>query len=219
MARKIFEGLGAGTLIPRRGSLPLQDPRIGPEEGFVLSRIDGHTSLEQVCLLVPFEEPVTMVILRKLFEIGAIDVPGVARVMPKPPPPTPPPSPSIKPMSMPVPNATPAKGVPNATPPTGITNSGARELNDEQARRIDEVFISLDHKNAFELLEIAHDADPKEVKRAYFKLSKEFHPDRYYGKASADYKKKLTAIFTAVKSAFELLSDEKRRTAYVESLR
>jgi len=217
MARKIFEGLGPGTLIPRRGSLPLQDPRIGPEEGFVLSRIDGHTSLEEVCLLVPFEEQVAMVILRKLWEIGAIDVPGVARVMPKPQPVPPPPSPSIKPMSMPVPAPDPPP-VANANAKTG-TNPGASELTDEQARRIDGVFASLDQKNAFELLEVAREAEPKDIKRAYFKLSKEFHPDRFYGKVSEDTKKKLTAIFTAVKSAFELLSDDKRRIAYVESLK
>jgi DnaJ domain len=209
MARKIFEGLGAGTLIPRRGSLPLNDPRIGPEEGFVLSRIDGRTSLQEVCMLVPFEEQVAMVILRKLWEIGAIEVPGVARVLPKQQPPAPPPSPSIRPMSMPVP-------VPPAPPKE---NANPNELSAEEVRRVDEVFASLDKKDAFELLELEREAEPKDIKRAYFKLSKEFHPDRFYVKADAEEKRKLTAIFTAVKSAFEILSDEKRRIAYLESLK
>src|SRR6478672_4284979 len=90
MPIKIFEGLGPGTLIPQRGKLPIDDPRVGAEEGFVLSRVDGHTSLQEICMLVPFDEPVTMVILRNLWEIGAIDVAGVARTMvaPAPPPST-----------------------------------------------------------------------------------------------------------------------------------
>ena len=77
--KRIFEGLGPGTLIPQRGKLPGIDTSIGAEEGFVLSRVDGHTSLDQILLLVPFDEPVTMVILRRLWERGAIEVPGVAR--------------------------------------------------------------------------------------------------------------------------------------------
>ena len=217
MARKIFEGLGPGTLIPRRGSLPLDDPRIGPEEGFVLSRVDGHTSLEEVLLLVPFEEQVAMLILRKLWEIGAIDVPGVARVMPahkleqKPEP-----MPQLKSEAKaePRPEAKPeAKS--DAKPEAKAEDKG---ISAEQERRIDDMFAALEQRNAFELLEVGRDADAKDVKRAYFKLSKEFHPDRFYGREIGDYKKKLSSIFQAIKAAFELLSDEKRKSAYLESL-
>jgi len=200
VARKIFEGLGPGSLIPQRGPLPLNDPRIGPEEGFVLSRVDGHTSLDEVVLLAPFEEQVTMVILRKLWEMGAIEVPGVARVVR---------SPSKPDLSE---AAKTAAAAPKETPkPGGITP--------EQQQRIDELFAALDTRNAFDLLGVTREADGKEIKRAYFRLSKEFHPDRYYSVSLGEYHKKLSAIFQAVKSAFELLSDEKRRAAYLESLR
>ena len=84
MPNKIFEGLGPGTLVPQRGRLPIDDPKVGADEGFVLSRVDGRTSLEEILMLVPFEEPVTMVILRRLWEMGAIEVPGVARIMKRP---------------------------------------------------------------------------------------------------------------------------------------
>jgi hypothetical protein len=204
MARKIFEGLGPGTLIPQRGSLPLNDPRIGPEEGFVLSRIDGHTSLEEVLLLVPIEEHIAMIILRKLWEIGAIDVPGVARVVGTPLRErklTPPPMNVVEPEPPPVLSA--ERGV----------------LSQDQARRIDDFFAALEKHDAFQLLEVGRDAEPKEIKRAYFKLSKEFHPDRFYGRPIGDYGKKLSSIFQAVKAAFELLSDDKRKAAYLESLR
>jgi hypothetical protein len=198
VTRKIFEGLGPGSLIPQRGSLPLNDPRLGPEEGFVLSRIDGYTSLEEVCLLVPFEEQVAMVILRKLWEMGAIEVPGVARVM--------------RPRS----DAHVPKPAPTDALVTAKSDRG--NLTEQQAHRIDEVFSGLESRTAFELLGVTPDADSKELKRAYFKMSKEFHPDRFYGVSLGDYGKKLTAIFQAIKNAFEILSDEKRRAAYLESL-
>jgi DnaJ domain len=200
VARKIFEGLGPGSLIPQRGSLPLTDPRLGPEEGFVLSRVDGHTSLDEVVLLVPFEEQVTMVILRKLWEMGAIDVPGVARVVRSPSKPD---------------LADAAKGAAE-TPKDAPPRPGG--LSDEQRKRVDELFLALNHRNAFELLGVTREADPKEIKRAYFKLSKEFHPDRFFGVALGEQGRKLSAIFQAVKNAFELLSDENRRAAYIETL-
>jgi hypothetical protein len=207
MANKIFEGLGPGSLVPQRGSLPLTDPRIGPEEGFVLSRVDGHTSLEEVVLLVPFEEQVTMLILRKLWEMGGIEVPGVARV--------------VRPPSKP--DLTEAAKAANARPsepsPKEKESSKPGTMTPEQQERIDEIYDALETTNAFDLLGVARDADAKEIKRAYFKLSKEFHPDRYFSVVLGDYHKKLSDIFQAIKNAFELLSDEKRRAAYIETLR
>jgi hypothetical protein len=196
MPKKIFEGLGPGSLVPQRGTLPLDDPRIGMEEGFVLSRVDGRTSLEEICLLVPFPEPVTMVILRRLWELGAMEVPGVARQIVPPPKKEPPP----------------------AAPAPARTTESTLAILPEVQKRIDDFFASLERRNAFELLEIDRGADAKAVKRAYFKLSKEFHPDRYYGKELGDTRDKLTKIFQAVKAAFELLSDDARRRAYEESV-
>jgi hypothetical protein len=195
---RIFEGLGPGSLVPQRGKLALNDPRLGPEEGFVLSRIDGRTSLDEVCLLVPFEEQVVMLILRKLWELGAIEVPGVARV--------------VRTHSKP---SLPKIDEKEKVLPQPAGNSG--ELNPEQVRRIDDLFNSLETRNPFELLGVTVEADAKDIKRAYFKLSKEFHPDRFYTLSLGDYDRKLTAIFQAIKNAFELLSDEKRRAAYLES--
>jgi hypothetical protein len=195
MSKKIFEGLGAGTLIPQRGKLPIDDPKVGAEEGFVLSRVDGHTSLEEICLLVPFDEPVTMVILRRLWEIGAIEVPGVARILPRSSP--------VEP--------------PKREPPIDSSGSNAGQISPEVQKRIDQFYDSLDTRNAFELLEIERTADVRDVKRAYFKLSKEFHPDRYFGRDLGDTREKLSKIFQAIKAAFELLSDKDRRAAYEES--
>jgi hypothetical protein len=212
MARKIFEGLGPGSLIPQRGKLP-EEPGVGPEEGFVLSRVDGHTSLEEICQLVPFEEPLTMVILRRLWELGAIEVPGVARRMMPRTQTQPAVGADVGPLITP---STDEKGRSEAAPALPVA-AITPALSAEQKLRIDEFYDSLDRRNAFQLLEIGHDCDDKGVKRAYFKLSKEFHPDRFFGRELGEYANKLSKIFQAVKAAFELLSDKNRRSAYEES--
>ena len=71
----------------------------------------------------------------------------------------------------------------------------------------------------FELLGIDADADKKSVKRAYFRLSREFHPDRYYGKELGSFGPWLEAIFQAVNDAFKVLGDNKKRAKYEAELR
>ena len=51
----------------------------------------------------------------------------------------------------------------------------------------------------------------KAVKKAYFALSKEFHPDRYFKKNIAGYKDRLDTIFKKVLEAYEILMDPKLR--------
>jgi hypothetical protein len=180
-----YAGLGPDTLVPTLVTAALGKIQVGAEEGFVLSRVDGRTSVAQICLLVPFEANVTVEILKRLLALGAIDIPGAAR---------------------------PATA-------TATTAVNGLDLTAAQAQRIDELFAALQTRDAFALLELARAADKKEIKRAYFKMSKEFHPDRYFGKNLGPYRDRLTKIFQSIKAAFELLSDDARRAAYEESMK
>jgi hypothetical protein len=215
---------------PRLAKGPLS-AKLGPEEGFVLSRVDGQTTFGAICSLVPFEPTLTISILKRLWLEGAIEVPGLDR--PRQPPKAPsaavPPQSSAPPQASASPAARPSgTAVPKAAPPAGTSGTQTPtagkvppgvELTAEQVRRIDQYYMTLEQKDAYALLELGRAADKREVKRAYFKLSKEFHPDRYFGKELGDYRARLTKIFQAIKSAFELLSDDERRTAYDESMR
>jgi hypothetical protein len=142
----------------------------------------------EICLLVPFDADVTVTILKRLFLIGAIDIPGAEK---------------------------PAAQRPAAAPET----LAGLDVTAEQAQRIDQMFATLETKDAFELLEVTRAADKRALKRAYFRLSKEFHPDRFFGKNLGPYRERLSKIFLAVKTAFEILDDDSRRSAYEESMR
>jgi len=58
-----------------------------------------------------------------------------------------------------------------------------------------------------ELLDVPKGSEPKIVKRAYFKLSKEFHPDRYFRRQIGPHAARLDKIFKKVLEAHEMLSD------------
>ncbi len=68
-----------------------------------------------------------------------------------------------------------------------------------------------------ELLEIDESSSPETIKRNYFRLAKEFHPDRYFAISDDSIKAKLTAVFDAVTDAYNLLKDEKQRRHYFKS--
>lgn len=58
-----------------------------------------------------------------------------------------------------------------------------------------------------EILSVPQGSSAKVVKRAYFKLSKEFHPDRYFRKEIGSHAARLDRIFKKVLEAHEMLSD------------
>lgn len=62
-----------------------------------------------------------------------------------------------------------------------------------------------------EILGVAIDADNKTIKKAYFGLSKQYHPDRYFRKNLGAYAEYVDLIFKRVLEAYELLSDPATR--------
>jgi tetratricopeptide (TPR) repeat protein len=97
----------------------------------------------------------------------------------------------------------------------------AAELQIEEQERIRIILFRrrLPRSTLFELLDVDTDTDMRNVKRAYFRLSKEFHPDRHYGKDIGPFEAWLSEVFKAVTDAFKVLGNKKKRAKYEASLR
>ena len=65
------------------------------------------------------------------------------------------------------------------------------------------------HKNYYEILNISNDATPKQIKRAYYALAKEYHPD---------INPKAAHMFCNINEAYETLIDPNKRKLYDQSL-
>jgi CheY-like chemotaxis protein len=71
-------------------------------------------------------------------------------------------------------------------------------------------------KNYFEILEISPVSTLKEVKKAYYRLAKNFHPDRYRGKLQGEILRICEMIFGTIVNAYQVLSNEEGRKRYIE---
>jgi tetratricopeptide (TPR) repeat protein len=74
-------------------------------------------------------------------------------------------------------------------------------------KRVDEVYSNLGNLTSEELLEVDKNSDAETINRNYYRLIKEFHPDRYLASADLSVKDKLIAIFDAIKKAYNILKE------------
>lgn len=88
------------------------------------------------------------------------------------------------------------------------------DLDRVRRRLVLETYHSLDRMSYYELLEVHPDADRTTIKKAYFRLSKIFHPDTLYGKNLGSYRPKMEAVFQRMTRAYDVLGKAKSRAEY-----
>lgn len=239
--RDELPGLGVKGDKPRPNpTLDLAHLKLTPTEGFILSRIDGHASYEEVCRMSSLGREETLAILRKLKTEKIILDPGETA-----PSPAAPPRRSQRAMRSPSPER-----APKTPPPVLVTDDMLRQaqerstgkseqgpatqvsvlerlddgepvdasdlvegtdLSDETKKRILRLYRRMRKLAPYELLGIAPDADNAAIKRAFAAASKELHPDRYFGKDLGRFREKLAKIFNRITEAMQEL--EKTRKA------
>jgi hypothetical protein len=102
--------------------------------------------------------------------------------------------------------------LPNPTPEEREALAEPCDLPPDERVRILAMARLAAGRDPWALLGVPSGADAKVLKRAYFKLSKEVHPDRYYGRQLGSFADRLNVIFEAVSRAYaKLTSPDKHR--------
>jgi hypothetical protein len=208
---------------------------VGPEEYFVLSRIDGSQTLREVLLATGLAVDRSIAIVQRLRSIGALLLPGETAA------PAPTAMPKLADRSQPIPSQSrtitaprtttpihtsapqlrpPAQGtkpaetvklahdttLPRPTPDELAALSEVNDLDDGERRLILAIGRLIDGRDPYALLGVSQTADKRELKRAYFLLSKEIHPDRYYGKQLGSFGPRMSQAFEATSRAYARLT-------------
>lgn len=215
-------------------SIPEQNPEVDVEslseppsadEFFLYERIDGSTSVQELCTVSGLGRRETLAGLERLCETGLVDVPGYEADEASD-------------------EQAEASGTEEGSDAEeeGSTESGSgidlshlptspEEFDydeslleadvplDDTIRRelicLSEQLDSLDH---YQFFGVDRDASQKEIKMAYFRLSKRYHPDKHFGDEIGPFEEMLETIFQRVTKAYRILSKPEKREEYEEEL-
>ena len=84
--------------------------------------------------------------------------------------------------------------------------------------KVDELYSKIDQLSPYDLLNVDEGSDEDTIKKNYYSLTREFHPDRSFNTADPSLKDKLTAIFDALTKAHtEIKEGTKAEGGQVES--
>ncbi|HEX9049599.1 MAG TPA: DnaJ domain-containing protein, partial [Anaeromyxobacter sp.] len=104
---------------------------------------------------------------------------------------------------------------PAGTPaPAGRPPAGSPE-DDRLRKALLEIAPRARERNLFARLGLPDTAGREDVKRAFLGIARQFHPDRFASPALADLEDAVRDFFAAVNEAYETLSDDTRRAAYL----
>lgn len=93
------------------------------------------------------------------------------------------------------------------------------DLTPQQMQALDHMFGQLENGTSYGLLHITSDATPEQVRTAYYRLSRQWHPDRFFRKEVGDYADRIEMVFVGITQAYQTLKSPDRRKAYDRELR
>jgi len=199
----IYEGVQrVGNLIKMKNELPgmdsvlqlstdpatlFQDVEFSPEDKAMLSAVDGKKTVKELIESSTLDSFEALRILYTLWSTGMIEEKEMVK---------------------------------EKLEETVSVEEILKPLSEEEevfVKRVDETFSKLNKLSPNELLEVDENSDAGAVKRNYYRLVKEFHPDRHFDSNDPGLKDKLPAIFEAISQAYTLLKDDVARREYFES--
>src|SRR5690606_24615792 len=227
------DGRGSMALAGKRSAVGEGVPRLGPgvdptalpltpAEGYLLSRVDGRTPwrvLREIGGLAP--EEVDRCLERWVAERVLVLDGGGAQRAPAGGSTRPTAGGGAKPQTSG--RATPQAAAPAAPAPPRAGGGGLPAIDPslDLPVAVQEKVLALAARldaPYHEILGVAPDADRKALKRAYFQLSKQLHPDRYFRRNLGAFQPHLERVFKKVVEAYELLSDPTARAEIERSL-
>jgi curved DNA-binding protein CbpA len=217
---------------------------LSPTDGFVLSRVDGIVNERDLIASIGLPAEQVQASLATLESHGLITyangqpsptASGAVQASPEarrlssvslraatsPVSPSPvSPAPAAPPVTPAAPASGPALRGPSGSdsPLTAAEDEAALaepvDLEEGEKRAVLAVHARLVRVDHYSLLGIDREADRKGIKRAYYELAGQFHPDKYFRRKLGSFKGKMEAIFSRITLAHDTLADREKRVEY-----
>lgn len=152
---------------------------------------------------------------------GAPKPPPVPRIAPAAPAVRPASPPSIAPVARPaaptlIPSIAPVvpSVAPVVLPAAPPVPKDLASLAPTQSAALAQLAAVLDEMDYFQLLKVSHEASPAEIKKAFYRESRNYHPDRYYHLTDKASKERVNDIYKRMTEAYYVLRDDTKRRKY-----
>jgi tetratricopeptide (TPR) repeat protein len=211
LVSRAIAGDGRALALSTDARLRSQAIVLTPTEGFVLSRIDGTSGAGDLAGVIPLPPEEVERSLYSLLSTGLITF---ADAMPRPrrerpAAPNPPPA-ETPPVGTPAPSA-PAS-LPSAShPPPAATPEETRKTILDAHRGLG--------RTHYEVLGVGQDAREADIRAAYARLMKTFHPDAARAPGLADVEEQRQAVCLRAGEAYDVLRHREARAAYDNNLK
>lgn len=124
--------------------------------------------------------------------------------------------PSIAPLVPPVAPLVPPAAQARPAPPAPAPKIGG--LDAAQRTDLEQRYAALDNVDYFQLLKLERTATPADIKKAFHRDSRVYHPDRFYKLPDAQLKERITEVYKRITEAYYVLRDDAKRRVYVADI-
>ena len=139
--------------------------------------------------------------------------PVVAPVVPSMAPVRPPVAPARSGVAPAAPPPPPAAAQPPPPPPAATGKS--LDLEPTQMAELWERCSKLDQMDYFEVLMVERTSAPADIKKAFYRESRAYHPDRFFHLDNKELKERVNELYKRVTEAYYVLRDDAKRRLYV----
>lgn len=194
--------------------------QLSAEESFLLSRIGSGMKVNELMVLCPWPKEQSLKLLESLLGKTCIEIQEVKS-----------PKPNKRPEKTADTSYALSSGNTAKLELKKLSKSISKTLEED---KIDPIANNLDfdwrleilkrleacaEQNAFEVLDLKPQASDFQIKNHYVKLSRRFHPDRFFRKELGPYKKRLNQLFTHIQKAYESIKNPYDREALVRKIK
>ena len=198
-----------------------QSVPLNPAEGYTMSRVDGTATIREICIVSPMGEETTLRALFGLMMAGILDAMGHPAAAVK--------AGARRPATA-AGSRRPGGVLKSRVPGNGGAPRTRRPTSARPAPRIERVrpatapdleqemlvrFGQMNEADLYAVLGIAHGAGDDDIRRSYYGLAKQFHPDKF---TREEMKTKAEKVFAHITQAYSTLGKGEARKKYDEEL-
>jgi tetratricopeptide (TPR) repeat protein len=166
--------------------LRFQSLTLTPEEGFILSRIDGQEPARGIMAVSPLSEEQTARTLWGLMAAGLVEPEGERDRHPV-----------------------------DETTRTAEPQSRGGAAQEQSLRpEVERLYLQYQGQNHWQVLGLARGASPEQMKAAFNELARRYHPDRFQRIVDTEFHEKLSFVFHRISEAYTTLSQRSEAGRY-----